>query len=237
MRELFNSPPVYVELGRRSLKVLRDTGGLELPLERGSDGKMTTGSRDRAVAALTAFIGRKSWQPAVRAVCGISAQGVTLRRLTVPAAAKNDFESVLRLQIESEFPLSPDGLAWGWREISSDATKCEVLVAAVRKEVIEDYAALLTAAGLSPEFTVAALARYSLVPVAGGAVGNVIDRLRLGYVVDFIHAHAWGWSWYVFNLADAAIVCGVGTLVLESLIGRPSRPPGRDRLADAPDHR
>ncbi len=81
------------------------------------------------------------------------------------------------------------------------------------------------------------LVAVALGAVAGGAVGNVIDRLRLGYVVDFIHAHAWGWSWYVFNLADAAIVCGVGTLVLESLIGRPSRPPGRDRLADAPDHR
>ena len=122
MRELFNSPPAYVELGRRSLKVLRDAGGLELPLERGADGKITTASRDRAVTALTEFIGRKSWQPAVRAVCGISAQGVTLRRLTVPVAAKTDFESVLRLQIESEFPLSPEGLAWGWAATTSTPT-------------------------------------------------------------------------------------------------------------------
>lgn len=62
--------------------------------------------------------------------------------------------------------------------------------------------------------------------VAGGAVGNVIDRLRYGAVVDFIHAHAWGWSWYVFNLADAAIVCGVGVLLLDSLLAprRPSPP-------------
>ena len=58
--------------------------------------------------------------------------------------------------------------------------------------------------------------------IAGGAVGNVIDRIRYGAVVDFIHAHAWGWSWYVFNLADAAIVCGVGLLVLDGL--RPHRP-------------
>jgi isoleucyl-tRNA synthetase/signal peptidase II len=59
--------------------------------------------------------------------------------------------------------------------------------------------------------------------VAGGAVGNVIDRLRFGAVVDFIHAHAWGWSWYVFNIADAAIVCGVGVLLLDSLLaGRSS---------------
>jgi signal peptidase II len=58
--------------------------------------------------------------------------------------------------------------------------------------------------------------------IAGGAIGNVIDRLRFGAVVDFIHAHAWGWSWYVFNVADAAIVCGVAVLVLDSL--RPARP-------------
>ncbi|MBS0559462.1 MAG: signal peptidase II [Proteobacteria bacterium] len=57
--------------------------------------------------------------------------------------------------------------------------------------------------------------------IAGGAVGNVIDRLRLGHVVDFIHAHirlgGQDWSWYVFNVADAAIVCGVIALVLDGL--------------------
>jgi signal peptidase II len=56
--------------------------------------------------------------------------------------------------------------------------------------------------------------------IAGGAIGNVIDRLRFGWVVDFIHAHAdtpWGdYSWYVFNVADAAIVCGVAALIIES---------------------
>jgi lipoprotein signal peptidase len=62
--------------------------------------------------------------------------------------------------------------------------------------------------------------------ICGGATGNVIDRLRFGAVVDFIDAHAFGWSWYVFNVADAAIVCGVAALVLDSL-----RPP---RLADHP---
>jgi signal peptidase II len=56
--------------------------------------------------------------------------------------------------------------------------------------------------------------------IAGGAVGNVIDRLRFGAVVDFIHAHAFGWSWYVFNVADAAIVCGVAVLILDGMRGR-----------------
>jgi lipoprotein signal peptidase len=60
--------------------------------------------------------------------------------------------------------------------------------------------------------------------IAGGAVGNVIDRVRFGGVVDFIHAHVdtpWGdVSWYVFNVADAAIVCGVGVLILESVLSK-----------------
>jgi signal peptidase II len=58
--------------------------------------------------------------------------------------------------------------------------------------------------------------------IGGGAVGNVIDRLRYGAVVDFIHAHAWGWSWYVFNVADAAIVCGVAALVLDGMGRKPA---------------
>ncbi|GBQ94491.1 signal peptidase II [Asaia lannensis] len=53
--------------------------------------------------------------------------------------------------------------------------------------------------------------------IAGGAVGNVIDRMRYGAVVDFIHAHAFGWSWYVFNVADSAIVCGVIAWVIDSI--------------------
>jgi lipoprotein signal peptidase len=63
--------------------------------------------------------------------------------------------------------------------------------------------------------------------IAGGAIGNVIDRLRYGAVVDFIHAHVaspWGdLSWYVFNLADAAIVCGVAVLVIDSQWPRRAR--------------
>ena len=67
--------------------------------------------------------------------------------------------------------------------------------------------------------------RLSIGAIAGGAVGNVIDRLRYGAVVDFIHAHVGEWSWYVFNVADAAIVCGVAALVLESQLFRRPRPP------------
>jgi lipoprotein signal peptidase len=57
--------------------------------------------------------------------------------------------------------------------------------------------------------------------VVGGALGNVIDRARFGAVADFLDAHAWGWHWYVFNVADAAIVLGVAALVSDALF-RPS---------------
>jgi lipoprotein signal peptidase len=64
------------------------------------------------------------------------------------------------------------------------------------------------------------LAAIAIGAVVGGAIGNVIDRLRFGAVVDFIHAHVdtpWGeFSWYVFNVADAAIVCGVVALIIDS---------------------
>jgi len=66
--------------------------------------------------------------------------------------------------------------------------------------------------------------------IIGGAIGNAIDRLAYGAVVDFAHFHVttatWSFSWYVFNLADVAIVVGVLGLLYESLFG--------DRAAKAP---
>jgi lipoprotein signal peptidase len=67
------------------------------------------------------------------------------------------------------------------------------------------------------------LVATALGAIVGGALSNVIDRLRFGAVVDFIHAHLGQWSWYVFNLADAAIVCGVAALVIDSLLPRARR--------------
>jgi signal peptidase II len=60
----------------------------------------------------------------------------------------------------------------------------------------------------------------ALALVIGGALGNLIDRLRFGYVVDFIDIHYAGWHWPAFNLADSAIVIGVILLLLDSLVPR-----------------
>lgn len=60
--------------------------------------------------------------------------------------------------------------------------------------------------------------RWALALILGGAIGNVVDRVRLGYVVDFLHAH-WGLhSFPVFNLADCAITAGAGLLILDELL-------------------
>ena len=59
--------------------------------------------------------------------------------------------------------------------------------------------------------------------IIGGAVGNAVDRLAYGWVADFVFFHVstatWRFDWYVFNLADVAIVAGVIGLLYESLIG------------------
>jgi signal peptidase II len=55
--------------------------------------------------------------------------------------------------------------------------------------------------------------------VIGGALGNAADRFAYGFVADFYYFHIERFSWYIFNLADVAIVLGVGFLLLESLLG------------------
>ena len=52
--------------------------------------------------------------------------------------------------------------------------------------------------------------------IIGGALGNIIDRIVQGAVTDFVDAHYAGWHWPTFNMADVAIVCGVGLLFLAS---------------------
>ncbi|MGF1610933.1 MAG: signal peptidase II [Kiloniellales bacterium] len=59
--------------------------------------------------------------------------------------------------------------------------------------------------------------------IVGGAIGNVIDRLRFGAVVDFLDLHAAGWHWPAFNVADSAISIGVVLLLLDGLFPGLSR--------------
>jgi signal peptidase II len=58
----------------------------------------------------------------------------------------------------------------------------------------------------------------SLALIVGGAAGNALDRIVFGAVFDFVHFHVGAWSWYVFNVADAAIVAGVIGLLYDALV-------------------
>jgi signal peptidase II len=60
--------------------------------------------------------------------------------------------------------------------------------------------------------------------IIGGALGNFLDRVRYGAVVDFIDAHWGNLHWYVFNLADSAIDTGVALLLVDSLLRRDKSP-------------
>lgn len=65
------------------------------------------------------------------------------------------------------------------------------------------------------------LLALSLALVLGGAIGNVWDRLALGYVVDFISVHYAGYYFPAFNLADSAITGGAIGMILDTFLGQP----------------
>jgi signal peptidase II len=55
--------------------------------------------------------------------------------------------------------------------------------------------------------------------ILGGALGNVLDRVIYGGVVDFVQLHWGNWYWYIFNIADVGIVAGVALLIYDNLFG------------------
>ncbi len=151
----------------------------------------------------------------------LTALGLTVAALVLAAdqASKWYVRDVLRLPERGSLPVLPvlnltmvwnRGVTFGLLDAAGPwATPLLVLGAL----------AIVAALGLWLWRAERRLVAVALGAIAGGAVGNVIDRLRFGAVVDFIHAHAFGWSWYVFNVADAAIVCGVAALILDGMRG------------------
>lgn len=65
--------------------------------------------------------------------------------------------------------------------------------------------------------------------IIGGAIGNVVDRLRFGAVIDFLYFHAGSWYWPAFNLADSAICLGVAAMLLDGLLLRRAAPQAKGR--------
>ncbi|WP_229179057.1 signal peptidase II [Bradyrhizobium ivorense] len=109
------------------------------------------------------------------------------------------------------------GISFGWFQSESPAAQIALMV-------IKAAAVIALAIWMARSRTW--LATVSLGLIIGGAIGNGIDRFAYGAVVDFALFHIEigekTFSWYVFNLADVAIVAGVAALLYDSLLGVPA---------------
>jgi signal peptidase II len=72
------------------------------------------------------------------------------------------------------------------------------------------------------------LTAAALTLIIGGAIGNLVDRIKHGYVVDFIDVYYRDWHWPAFNLADSAITCGVILMLIDGLVLSVSKKPTAD---------
>jgi signal peptidase II len=108
------------------------------------------------------------------------------------------------------------GISYGWFQSESQSTQIVLMV-------VKAVAVVVLAVWMARSRTL--LATVALGLIIGGAIGNAIDRLAYGAVVDFalFHVQIGGkaFNWYVFNLADVAIVAGVAGLLYVSFWGNP----------------
>ena len=171
-----DAPVLYLEFGQGSLNVLHGDAGLDLPLDRLENGRLTGPCQERLVASLGNFLKGPAQPSRLRALCAVGSRGVSFRRLSIPPSAGEELNRLLGLQIENEFPLPPDQLAWGYRKLDSGEQPKDMpsghqafLVVAVKKEILEEYANLLARCDISAVFTLSALARSYLWPQSSEA--------------------------------------------------------------------
>ena len=109
------------------------------------------------------------------------------------------------------------GISFGW--FQNDGQVAQIVLM-----VIKAAAVIVLAIWMARSRTLIATVALGL--IIGGAIGNAIDRFAYGAVVDFalFHLQIGGktFNWYVFNLADAAIVAGVAALLYDSFLGVPA---------------
>lgn len=147
------------EIDDSTWKTVSDGRVIEIALERHANGRLTEACRANVIARLRQLPGVASSSQPRAALCAIGARGATLRRMSLPPSRPEDRDNVLALQIEREFPIAPVHLAWGHQALGSVAGGgSDILVAAVRNELVEDYAGLAKECGLNTTFTLGILA-------------------------------------------------------------------------------
>jgi len=168
MADLKLSRTLFVAVGLAHIDLCTGDGAgtVRCVAERGEDGRLSPASLAALKRCASDLIASRSPGWCTGIVCTLPGRGVSIRSIlvpsTVPAAT---LHSVVRLQIESQFPISPDLLAWGWQEPPKLATgttatpspQREVTVFALRKEILESYAEALSATSLPVWFTLGAV--------------------------------------------------------------------------------
>ena len=140
----------------------------------------------------------------------------------IAAVAALVLDQASKLWLLNVFELGPRGATPGTRTISGTRNKFSY-----GQTVLLAFKALaIIVLGVWMARSGTRLAVIGLGLIIGGAIGNTIDRLAYGAVVDFAHFHlefaGIRYSWYVFNLADVAIVAGVAALLYDSFLGVPA---------------
>ena len=151
------------------MHVLDGEQGAEFPIERES-GRVTASSAAMLSNELRGFLQREGSFWPRQAICALPARGITVRTISLPAsAAKDDSRRLLAMQIEAQFPVPPSELAWGFARLPDNGSaQVEFLVAAGKRELIDEYTTLLAPGGISAQFTPAALARVGALSREGG---------------------------------------------------------------------
>ena len=140
-----------------------DGEGVEIPLERKGGGPFTDDTVAGVTSALKRLASGKPWLSRLHIHCAVGSRGVILRPVTFPSQPRTAWPGLLALQLESEFPLPPEQLAWGWLPLQSrEAGRQAALLAAVKLELLQPYQELLAPLEAELHFSLAALDRLAL---------------------------------------------------------------------------
>jgi type II secretory pathway component PulL len=155
---------VFIEFTDSGAHIASDERTLDIAIQRDVAGALMEESANSVRNALGLFAKKQGRE---QAICLLPARGVSIRRISLPAGTKDEIERMLPLQIDAQFPLSSEELAWGYSSLVAripgrEGTMKELLIAAVKKESLQQYRAIIASAGLEPVFGIAALAREGM---------------------------------------------------------------------------
>lgn len=171
IHRFFIGQPLLLDFGQTSLKVWQENRIAEWPLERTDTGRLASGCKDRLKGEIRSFLA-PNWLPGCRAVCAIPARGVNIRKLQLPPGISTGIPSLLAFQVEKEFPLPPDQIAWAAFQPptnSSASPESEWAVVAVKRDMVQDYVDILKDCKCRPELTLGPLAAAMTVEDPSGS--------------------------------------------------------------------